>query len=818
MNIKNMSIMLAAVMGMSVLFTDVSWLGALSSLAATKAWNETEDAKASSSNMPKEEQEEKGRSADTYPILDISEDKAIIDTAGKYIIQQTDGMAYNIYINENCELWLDGLNGDAKIEISDMVTSVKIHLLNDCTIGGFDDTKASAYYLFDSSNLQGESTELYTLIGANGDLQLPGNGTIEANHINFEGNLFSRSYWDVYAGVYKYGASDLKMIGGSVNGNISFTKLYKNTDATSTVKPYGTIEFTDVKLNMQNMEAGTAGFKDCVVTSGEEAAYVMASLIQTDNLQWTSESDITFETKGNIKNSKFICTDFYIENSYLTFEATSVEATRYIMMNPTGTWEDRICNIEWKNCFLKADSMDISNAENIGSSVIFDSCNVEINSGITADASEAMENAPGLVNLEIKNKSKFSVKSDEWAMLLYGNTKATITDSEVILDGQTSALSGHGIEFEGKGYDPQLILGKNTAIKNNGVYELINHIPRIANSVTKKEMKYAEIGKAQTSGKNYDDAFPLPTFSGNKRVDMITVAQSQLGYAQSDTGETVYADWAGQPSRPWCSEFASWCANKAGISKQIFPVGTSSKKFKEFYEARGRYYVMDGGCTPEGTDSKIIEITLPELQPGDLLLTESSGNYSDGPDHIAIFLGLKNGYVECIAGNVGGEVAMSYKSVEEIHGVCKPDYEKVISGGGSSGGGSSGGGVTSGVLSGKVQIQITSDSTYGGSWESSGSSWRLKKEDGTYAAGQWGMVDGKWYLFNQAGYMADGWQQVNQTWYYLGINGDMAIGWQNIDGKWYYFSTVDTGTQGSMLSDTTTPDGYTVSADGVWIP
>ncbi|MDY2713475.1 MAG: hypothetical protein SOV73_09145 [Candidatus Faecivivens sp.] len=35
--------------------------------------------------------------------------------------------------------------------------------------------------------------------------------------------------------------------------------------------------------------------------------------------------------------------------------------------------------------------------------------------------------------------------------------------------------------------------------------------------------------------------------------------------------------------------------------------------------------------------------------------------------------------------------------------------------------------------------------------------------------------------------------------------------WNYIGGKWYYF-----GTDGAMLSDTMTPDGYTIDSNGVW--
>lgn len=45
----------------------------------------------------------------------------------------------------------------------------------------------------------------------------------------------------------------------------------------------------------------------------------------------------------------------------------------------------------------------------------------------------------------------------------------------------------------------------------------------------------------------------------------------------------------------------------------------------------------------------------------------------------------------------------------------------------------------------------------------------------------------------------------------------MVTGWQQIDGRWYYFNEKSDGFCGTMLSNTTTPDGYTVDGSGAWI-
>jgi len=53
--------------------------------------------------------------------------------------------------------------------------------------------------------------------------------------------------------------------------------------------------------------------------------------------------------------------------------------------------------------------------------------------------------------------------------------------------------------------------------------------------------------------------------------------------------------------------------------------------------------------------------------------------------------------------------------------------------------------------------------------------------------------------------------------FYFDRNGTMQTGWQQIDGVWYYFNAAQGPTQGMMLTNTTTPDGYQVGANGAWI-
>lgn len=179
---------------------------------------------------------------------------------------------------------------------------------------------------------------------------------------------------------------------------------------------------------------------------------------------------------------------------------------------------------------------------------------------------------------------------------------------------------------------------------------------------------------------HYEGPLPTPTLTGNLREDFIAVAKSQLGYMEAEDGSSYYGAWADQTYNGWCSEFAAWCAYTAGVPGSIFPLGRSSEEYRDFYYNKGRYYYLQGCIDGASTSfmngySGVGTISIDELQPGDLLLTESDGVVDDGPDHTAIFLEYKNGELYCISGNSSDMVSYGYYYLSEIHGVCKPKFE-----------------------------------------------------------------------------------------------------------------------------------------------
>lgn len=102
-----------------------------------------------------------------------------------------------------------------------------------------------------------------------------------------------------------------------------------------------------------------------------------------------------------------------------------------------------------------------------------------------------------------------------------------------------------------------------------------------------------------------------------------------------------------------------------------------------------------------------------------------------------------------------------------------------------------------------------------GKWVQEGTRWYYQKDNGNRAANEWLTINGSDYWFDSDSYMATGWRQFdNGSWYYFKSNGVMAVNcWEKNDaGQWFYL-----GSDGAMLTNTTTPDGFSVDANGQWI-
>ena len=137
-------------------------------------------------------------------------------------------------------------------------------------------------------------------------------------------------------------------------------------------------------------------------------------------------------------------------------------------------------------------------------------------------------------------------------------------------------------------------------------------------------------------------------------------------------------------------------------------------------------------------------------------------------------------------------------------------------------------------------------------WSKKDGHWLYQLEDGSHIVNEWKQINGTWYRFDNSGLMQTGWIKDNGTWYYLNDSGAMQTGWVKDNGTWYYLNksgamqtgwvkengiwyylnqsgSMETGwftvsdkwyyanESGALAINTTTPDGYTINADGEWV-
>lgn len=81
-------------------------------------------------------------------------------------------------------------------------------------------------------------------------------------------------------------------------------------------------------------------------------------------------------------------------------------------------------------------------------------------------------------------------------------------------------------------------------------------------------------------------------------------------------------------------------------------------------------------------------------------------------------------------------------------------------------------------------------SVQAGEWKKNAVGWWWQEDYGTYPVSTWENIRGRYYAFDERGYMRSGWFREGESWYYLGgaNDGAMKTGWQKVNGKWYWMN------------------------------
>lgn len=74
-------------------------------------------------------------------------------------------------------------------------------------------------------------------------------------------------------------------------------------------------------------------------------------------------------------------------------------------------------------------------------------------------------------------------------------------------------------------------------------------------------------------------------------------------------------------------------------------------------------------------------------------------------------------------------------------------------------------------------------------WLQDQDGWKHRNSDGSFSKGCFVPADGRWYYFDQDGYMVTGWQQVGEAWYYFDSEGGRVTGSVVIGDRCYDFES-----------------------------
>ncbi len=135
------------------------------------------------------------------------------------------------------------------------------------------------------------------------------------------------------------------------------------------------------------------------------------------------------------------------------------------------------------------------------------------------------------------------------------------------------------------------------------------------------------------------------------------VAKNEIGYTEDANGSTKYNTWAGV-SGGWCVMYLTWCAEQAGVSRDVVPKMGGTSVFRSFYANKGLYYAsasQGGTYTPK---------------TGDFF------HYYSGGDHYGIITAILGNTITTAEGNWGDAVVSRQLSLTDsaILGYCNPQY------------------------------------------------------------------------------------------------------------------------------------------------
>lgn len=139
---------------------------------------------------------------------------------------------------------------------------------------------------------------------------------------------------------------------------------------------------------------------------------------------------------------------------------------------------------------------------------------------------------------------------------------------------------------------------------------------------------------------------------------VVSAALSQVGYTERSDEFTQFGQWFGISKGYWCDMFVSWCADQAGVPREIFPPSASCTAHVRLFTKKGQYVrsaARGGNALPQQGD--LIFFYDPICDPDGRRLT-----------HVGLVLYTENGRVYTVEGNaLTNRTDCAYQILHENH-------------------------------------------------------------------------------------------------------------------------------------------------------
>ncbi len=180
-------------------------------------------------------------------------------------------------------------------------------------------------------------------------------------------------------------------------------------------------------------------------------------------------------------------------------------------------------------------------------------------------------------------------------------------------------------------------------------FQVVDMSPEEIHALHMSELPESDPDADVESPDVWESRFASVPLSGNWDKDLLKIAETQLGYTESQRnfdavldengdgytlkGWTRYGAWYGIPYGDWCAMFISFCLNYADIPESAIPYDCATTTWIDSLSARGMY-------APAGSY---------DPKPGDLIFFDWEG---DGlSDHVGIVWAVNPGSITTIEGN-----------------------------------------------------------------------------------------------------------------------------------------------------------------------